>query len=597
MMRAILALALAGVALAGTASARQQRDASPAAPVTGTGSISGVVFDAETNAPIRYATVSLAVGVSGVGLSINSDKAGAFRIDSVPVGRFALWVSANGYTPVATSISGIQQPATRVVVANGQIVTGVRIPMQRHAVVSGVLSTTAGEPFPNVAVSLHRWVTEPASGERTLVNVGMTQTNIEGAYRVSVPPGEYIIVSNGEAMMGGIRGDNTSSLPAVLAHADVEAVRLGTAAPARDDASSTRRVMNAATFFPGTTRVSEAAPTTVKAGEERSGMNFAMQTVTATTIRGRIVPGDGSPMRRGTLHVFPRTTGQSPFPPYPFGRVDADGSFVTEGVPPGEYLLSAQTFAPRLGAAADDSSPLDVWSGSVVVSVVDGMGLPDVVITTVPGATVSGLVKFEGATPTPAQIASLRIRLKAVLMPGEINVGAPAGAVDATGKFSLSSVTPGKYVAEFGPSGPGTGLWQDWWLKSAIVNGRDIADVPVELGGANIEGLVITLSNRPAQLSGSVKAPDNTPGFGYVVLFAVDPVHWWVDSRRVRISAVDAAGTFRLPRLAPGDYFIAPSERIPARITNPAFLQALIASATRVTLAEGEQKVLDVTIR
>ena len=326
-------------------------------------------------------------------------------------------------------------------------------------------------------------------------------------------------------------------------------------------------------------------------------MDFAMQTVTATRIRGRIVPGDGGPMRRGSLHVFPRTTDQSPFSASPFGHVEADGSFVTEAVPPGEYLLSAQTFAPRPGAPVSDSSPFEVWSGSALVYVADGISLPDVVITTVPGATVSGRVKFEGATPTPAQLASLRIQLKAVLMPGEINVGAPAATVECHGRVLSVERHAGEVHRAVLPSGPGARTWQGWWVKSAIVNGRDIADVPAELGGADIEGLVITLSNRPAQLSGSVKAADGTPGWGSVVLFAVDPVHWRVDSRRVRWSPLDAAGTFRMPQLAPGDYFIAAIERIPARYTDPAFLQTLIGSATRVTLAEGAQKVVDVTVR
>jgi hypothetical protein len=592
-MRAILSLIVLSVAFAETTSARQQRDGSIAPPVAGTGSISGLVLDAESGAPIRYATVHVSAGVSSVAESINSDKSGAFRFDRIAAGRYLLSVYANGYTPnVPNAIDG-KQPAVRVVVANGQAVTGVRILMQRQAVVSGVLSTAEREPFANVAVSLYRWRTGAPGEEPTLVSVGTAQTDDRGAYRVSVPPGEYVIASNGEPMMGGLRGDNSSAPRSALTHADVDAVRQGTAVPARDDGSSTRRMMNAPTYFPGTTRVSEAVQMTVSAGEERSGIDFAMQTVTATRIRGRIVPGDGSPVRRGSLHIFPTGMDTSPFRSMQFGSVSADGSFVTEAVPPGEYLLSAQTFTPRAGAAGNESSQLDVWSGSAVVNVVDGVAAPDIVITTVPGTKISGRVKFEGATPTLDQLASLRIQLKAVLSAGEINVGAPAATVEPTGAFTLSSVRTGKYVADLGRSGPGAGTWQDWWVKSAIVNGQNISDVPAELGSADVQGLVITLSNRPAQLSGTVTAADGTPGWGTVVLFAADPTHWRVDSRRVTLAPVDATGTFRLPRLVPGDYFIASTERLPARITDAAFLQALIGSAIRVTLAEGEQKVVE----
>lgn len=57
-------------------------------------------------------------------------------------------------------------------------------------------------------------------------------------------------------------------------------------------------------------------------------------------------------------------------------------------------------------------------------------------------------------------------------------------------------------------------------------------------------------------------------------------------------------GKYEVTGLPPGNYFIAAGEEaLPGQWSEPVFLQRLVAGAVRVTLAEGEQKTLDVKIK
>ena len=68
-------------------------------------------------------------------------------------------------------------------------------------------------------------------------------------------------------------------------------------------------------------------------------------------------------------------------------------------------------------------------------------------------------------------------------------------------------------------------------------------------------------------------------------------------ARRIRVARPGNNGSFRLVGLAPGDYYLAAIGDLDQTVLYaPAFLEPLVASAIRITLAEGEKKVQDVRI-
>ena len=75
----------------------------------------------------------------------------------------------------------------------------------------------------------------------------------------------------------------------------------------------------------------------------------------------------------------------------------------------------------------------------------------------------------------------------------------PGGAVQADGYFSIPGVPPGSYRL-----GSIAGVTQTsaWVLKSATLGGRDVFDAPFEIGSVASGRLVITLTDRPTELTG-----------------------------------------------------------------------------------------------
>lgn len=111
----------------------------------------------------------------------------------------------------------------------------------------------------------------------------------------------------------------------------------------------------------------------------------------------------------------------------------------------------------------------------------------------------------------------------------------------------------GRYIVRFS-SQPAP-----WTLKSAMLNGRDIADVPVTLDAADLSGLVVTFTDRPATIAGSIRA-------------------------------------FSTTGLPAGEYFVVGINS--AQTVNwqgPAFWQRLSRVATRTMLADGQSLSLTLT--
>ena len=139
-------------------------------------------------------------------------------------------------------------------------------------------------------------------------------------------------------------------------------------------------------------------------------------------------------------------------------------------------------------------------------------------------------------------------------------------------------------------------------FKSATHNGHDISSSPVDLGGFDASGVVITFTDRWSAVHGTVEsASRGADGDALVTLFPTDP-RLWMDygsgSRRVRAVRTSRSGAYAFGSVAPGDYYVAaiPDERA-GDWRDPDFLQALSRSATRISVAEGEQRTQDLRTR
>jgi hypothetical protein len=170
---------------------------------------------------------------------------------------------------------------------------------------------------------------------------------------------------------------------------------------------------------------------------------------------------------------------------------------------------------------------------------------------------------------------------------GRLASGVPGGT------FEFNDVLPGSYTIQ--PVLPDA----VWWLRSVIVDGRDVLDAPLELGGSlQVSGAVATFTDRHTELSGTVRSAANAPlPDGHVVIFSADRTFWRAGSRRVQSVRTGADGRFAVRDLPAGEYLVAAvSDVDAARLADAAFLESLLPAAVPLRLGDGERKSQDLTI-
>jgi hypothetical protein len=232
--------------------------------------------------------------------------------------------------------------------------------------------------------------------------------------------------------------------------------------------------------------------------------------------------------------------------------------------------------------------PITVWASADLV--VDGRNLSNVMLTLQNGMSVSGQIAFEGSIPPPADLTRMRITVTSA-DPGP-SMGSNAGRVDASGRFTIPSLAPGRYRISAGGA-PG------WSVESAATGGVDALDFPFEIKpNQNVSGVAITLTDRQTELTGVMVDDKNQPAVDWTLLiFPADQKYWTGSSRRIQTTRPGTDGRYMLRNLPPGDYKIATLLDIePGTSQDAAFLQQIDASTMRITLAAGEKKTQDIRL-
>jgi hypothetical protein len=589
------------VALAATLAAQTPRDGAAVTAPAGKGAISGVVVSDDTSArPLRRVTVTLTAG-DGISLLSITDDAGRYAFRNLAPNRYNLAATRSGYVPAFYSASKTGRGSTAIALTEGQQVTNATIRMLRGAVITGMLTTESGEPAREARVSTFTYGFSPLTGERMLFSVSGAAgaagvaADDRGVYRIyGLAPGEYLIAATQSSRGPGARQTTDAEYQRAL-----KAVRSGATAISGFTATpQTESTGSAPIFFPGTTTSRDAQLVTVGAGEERSGVNFSIRPVPVGRINGTITGVDGQPAANVPIRLMETDRIPSPImsapPVQPVS--DSSGRFTIPNVRPGTYALVA-----RPGPAGGRGAPAIAASQLYAFAEVTADGRDTTVSLTLrPGATVGGHVAFEagGTEPAPADLTRVRVSLQAIVSPGSAVLAVPPANADATGSFSFTGVTPGRYQLVVTGAG-GTPANQLWFIKSARVRGADIVDTHFDVSSEDVAGIGITMTSRPTELSGLMQDAAGQPAPEYfLIAFPQDRARW--TSRTLRIQQVRPAadGRFIFRGLPPGDYFLgALTDVQPGQWYDPAFLQQLAGSAIRITLAEGEKKMQDIRVR
>ena len=82
-----------------------------------------------------------------------------------------------------------------------------------------------------------------------------------------------------------------------------------------------------------------------------------------------------------------------------------------------------------------------------------------------------------------------------------------------------------------------------------MVGGRDVTDEPLEIGAEDIGAILLVFTDRPTQLSGTVRNAQNEPDQDAdVVIFPADRQRWkpGQQSRRARSTRTSTSGSYSI---------------------------------------------------
>lgn len=568
-----LALGLAAVLWAAPAFA-QTRDTRPSA-TRGSGTISGTVVSDDTERrPVRRVRVTCG-GPDVANATAITDDRGRFVFTGLKAGRYTITGARDAWVPVSYGAKRPLRPGSAIPLADGQSIVVV-LKMLRGAVITGVVLDHYNQPAANTGVAAFRYVMQ--NGERRLNAAGSgATTDDRGVYRIyGLAPGQYLVGAQPRTTVF----NGPSSELRLVEGRGVE-----------------RTVAFASTYFPGTPVEAQAVLVTVGAGEERDGVDFALQLVATARVEGTVTTPEGLPAPTGTQvnlmasaqQLLPGTAAEG----LRSSRVGTDGAFVFSDVSPGSYTVLARS-APPVETAAGITQI--AWASTDIV--VDGENVTGLSLGLRPGMTLTGQLKFAGTRlKPPTDLTSIRLALQPVQSRTAVNLSPPGKVVDQSGHFVVTGIIPGRY--RLAASLPGLGQPGNWYLGSSVVNGQDTLDLPIVIQpNESIRGAVITLTDRPAQLTGTVQnAAGGAANEFTVILFPVDQALWQPLSRRIRGLRPSADGAFAFRGLPPGDYLLAAIDDVePGEWFDPAFLQRLLPTAMKLAIAEGENKVQDIRL-
>ena len=582
-------------------------------PATGTGIIIGTVVMAGSGQPARRARVMLS-STDGPGRNATTDDQGRFTFNALPAGRYSLSATKPGHIPSQYGQSRPGRAGTPIQLEEG-FKFEARLQLTRGGVLTGTVLDEDGEPTPGTQVRVLRYVMQ--NGQRALVQSGNGSTDDRGIYRIyGLQPGDYVV---------GALARNTGGPEPDVLRGEIEAMRqradaLVRAGESAADVTSRIAMLQgmvtslsdeaptgyAPVYYPGTTTSAQAATVTLAAGEERPGLDFQLQRVPVARVEGVIVSSSGQSLQNVQVMLTDLQAGTDG--PNNSTRADNEGQFRFSTVPPGQYRISVRAMLGERGGgrgemrmsvtvdgrARGPGAPgqLRLWGSTDIV--VDGRNLTNIVIPLQAGVSLSGRLVFQGTSlQPPTELTRIRVSV----MPAQFGVRTegppPAGSVDASGKFTVAGITPGRYRLS------ASGAQQGWTLESAVVDGHDSLDFPFEVkGNQNISTAVITFTDQRSELSGALTDSRAQPALGYtLILYPADQRYWTATSRRTRTTRPATDGRFMFSNVPPGDYKIAPVVDVePGAWMDPAFLQQLDATAMHVRIAEGEKKVQNVRI-
>ena len=536
-------LVLTGV----TDSAQQQPPQRPGLPTAAAstaippdeGVVQGRIVDDRSGRPIAKAVVSLSSS-DGQKVAVTGPD-GRYELRGLAPGTYQVYMRADGYVEGQYGQRQPEEAGRGVEVVGARLTRAINVRLRRAGAIGGRIFSRSGEGFPRVEIQL---VTEGYGGGHA------AQTDDEGMFRVGdLPPGRYYVRAH----------TGRTNQPSGTGPDEVYAP----------------------TFFPNATRIEDALPIFVSAGQEVAGVDFALVTVATFTVTGSVVGTTGRLGDQAAV-MFHREGAFSLNPPVP---VSPDGRFSISDLLPGDYVLRALDPAnPHPGRAQEGTR----------VSV--DQDVSDLLLLLPRGAQIAGRIMGDRARPLGFDPSTLRLAIE--MRPGDgrtmTSGGTAATRPDRDGTFVIDGVG-GPTILRV------EGLPPGWSVKAIRLDGTDITYDATDFGEGQRRQVEIVLTDEvipTTAVFGSVTDDRGRAVSDYaVVIFPQNRDRLRPPSPFVRSVRAEQNGAYRIETLPPADYLAIAVESLPAYAwRDPDVLERLWPRATPFRLDEGEHQVLNLRL-
>jgi hypothetical protein len=576
----LASLALALLACTAAVAAGDQAAAPAPRP---SGAIAGTLISADLGLPVRRAQVRLVSASPRVTRTGTTDANGRFAFGDLPAADYTLSAAKAGYLEM---VYGARRPGARVAgtpirLAAGEKLDTIALRIPRGGVISGNVVDEFGDAAFGVPVRALR-LSVMMNGERTATSAGQAVTDDLGGYRIAgLLPGEYVVsavprdtVAAEAGMADALRARAAEVASAGRTNADLQRLADATKPP-----SATGYVP---VYFGGTTSPSAATRVTLGVSAHAGGVDLKLELVKTAQVSGTLTNPDGTPAS-GRVQLIDPAMPIANIGVW-FRNATPGGKFSFAGLVPGAYIVTAE-----VEGSTSSGGPL---TASTTVEAVAG-DVADVRLSLQRGVSVSGRLDLDAIKP-PIDFRKTKLELLPIPTAADWEMPMRFATPDAEGRFALNGVAPGRYRVTV------AGLPDAWSVATAVFAGKDAADYLLDVGrGENVTDGIVTFTARPSEVSGVTSNAAGEPvADRTIVLFPSDRNLWLPQSRRIHVTQPGQDGRYRIRTLPPGEYLVAAVDAPEAgEQFDPAFLAQLVAAATPVTLAAGQQRTIDIQVR
>ena len=491
----------------------------PGAHSTGSLTVAGEVINAISGAPMARALVRFN------GRAVLTNYEGKFEFNQISDSTGFIQATKPGF------YGGIEPGASSgVYLQADSATTPLILRLYPEAIFTGTVTDPEGDPLAHVLVSAKRSMFN--SSGRTWIPVAQAQTDTHGRFRLSVPSGDYKLIS---MYVPQIDGTDKAVLPVMV---------------------------------PVTNSSNTSGFIHIRNGEEQRydlhPLVSRAYTVTATF---------DSAVERGFPRIIARSSmGSAISLPVHFAHGDDQGTFKME-LPSGTYTLIANV-----------RSPDGIVEGEANVTVADS-DVTGIVFHLEPVPTLPVELRADGAAMSDNPLPSL-MQFGLTLENSQVDPDDFSFPISLTaqrrGDVSFTA-PPGSYRLR-ARNDQGT-----WYIKSANYGVSDLLQQELVVGpGAGGIPIRVTVSSETASLQGTCKLAE-TRSACWIYLVPTTPT-----ATTVFTSHSNEQGVYNFPHLPPGSYRAVAFEQMHSvDYEDPAVLTPFATHVHAVTLTAGEKPTLD----